>query len=336
MDALRKISKTEFTLVILSPLIGFLVFFAFRNTHLDLPRTYWQKYPLDEFIADIIIGMHLVITLLRTHINQSIFQKFKFRFTLLPIALLILLFGSSQALALSFLILPWWDAYHSGLQTFGFARLYEVKAGNNPHHYRRLEWWFNHAIYFGPLLSGPSLLMLFEFNRFNQFNAKTYYQVFETVKSNNSFISNFFLALSFVIIAIYLCIQAKDFLKKKYRPSILKILLYLTTIPVNFYAWLTLPPLKAFMLTNFYHSLQYFYIVWSREEKSLLSLFDIDSSKIWRVLIFLSIFSLLGYLAYQRLTLQGFKTTQVFFVVISFLHFYYDGFIWSVREADLK
>jgi hypothetical protein len=42
-----------------------------------------------------------------------------------------------------------WDVYHSALQTFGFARIYDRKAGNDPMVGRRLDWHLNQLLYAG-------------------------------------------------------------------------------------------------------------------------------------------------------------------------------------------
>jgi hypothetical protein len=59
-------------------------------------------------------------------------------------------------------LVTFWDVYHSALQTFGFARIYDARAGNDPAVSRRLDWWLNQLFYVGPILAGATMMDHFE------------------------------------------------------------------------------------------------------------------------------------------------------------------------------
>ena len=103
-------------------------------------------------------------------------------------------------------------------------------------------------------------------------------------------------------------------------------------------AWAFLPPLEAFFVVNLFHALQYFAIVWSVEEHNIQRLFRLDRLRaLGPPLAFLAMAALLclaGALYYWGVH-STFRWAAAGGLVISLMHFWYDGFVWSVRRGEI-
>lgn len=122
--------------LIAAPLMAVLVFIPFKASPL-------MTFPLSEgFISiddkslatafiNVVIFSHLFIVFIRSHLNPVILKLYKWRFTLVPIALFASISYSVWLLAIVAVIGIWWDIYHSSLQTFGIGRIYDMKKGND-------------------------------------------------------------------------------------------------------------------------------------------------------------------------------------------------------------
>jgi hypothetical protein len=75
---------------------------------------------------------HLLVTVTRTHLNRAVFRRHWFRFTVLPVLLFASIVMSGLVAAGAFVVMTFWDVYHSSMQTFGLARIYGAKAGELP------------------------------------------------------------------------------------------------------------------------------------------------------------------------------------------------------------
>ena len=120
-----------------------------------------------------------------------------------------------------------------------------------------------------------------------------------------------------------------------YRISQQKVMLLVSTGSVSIYAYGFLPPIEALFIANFFHALQYFAIVWWTEKQNLRSLLGSSRLPQWLPLVaFLGVVALLGLgNEYARHTQLRFMVSLA--VLCSLLHFWYDGFIWSVRRRQV-
>jgi hypothetical protein len=98
-----------------------------------------------------------------------------------------------------------------------------------------------------------------------------------------------------------------------------------------------MPPIQAFFVANFFHALQYFGIVWWSEKANIRRSFGLASFKSGGALALMGFAALLGgmgvgyHSAFDRFTSPWLAIA----LVISLMHFWFDGFIWSVRRRDL-
>jgi hypothetical protein len=126
-----------------------------------------------------------------------------------------------------------------------------------------------------------------------------------------------------------------------YRISALKIGLLCSTAITSIAAWGFLPPLQAFFVVNLFHGLQYFAIVWSVEERNIRRVFGLGRldrlGTLGPPLAFLSMAGVLfaGGALYYWGAHSAIRTAVAGGLAVSLMHFWYDGFVWSVRRREI-
>ena len=127
-----------------------------------LARARYMLYGKSESTVSLFSGTftaaHLVIVFFRSHLNGSIFKLYPKRFMLAPLLLFGAMMLSSWVMIFIFILSVWWDVYHSSLQTFGFGRIYDAKAGNPSDVGRSLDRGINLLLYAGPIFAGVTLM----------------------------------------------------------------------------------------------------------------------------------------------------------------------------------
>lgn len=106
-----------------------------------------------------LIGGHLFATFVHTHGNPGVFRAHPLRFTVVPAALFVALALSPPLRVAAIVAAVIWDVHHSGMQTFGLARILARRAGNVTGEGRTLDLLLNHVLYAGPILAGAGLLV---------------------------------------------------------------------------------------------------------------------------------------------------------------------------------
>jgi hypothetical protein len=123
-----------------------------------------------------------------------------------------------------------------------------------------------------------------------------------------------------------------------YRFSRQKLLMLVTTGCVSFYAWGFLHPAGAFFVSNFFHGLQYFAMVWWSEKRNMTRTFGL-SRFVFGQLVTLSAYLLIIFSVgvwYKVYATHGASMAAASIAtVISLMHFWYDGFIWSVQKRQV-
>ena len=103
------------------------------------------------------------------------------------------------------------------------------------------------------------------------------------------------------------------------------------------WAWGFLPPFHAFFVSNFYHGLQYFGIVWAMENRNIRRSTQLERVRAGKWIAFaLFCVSLVaaGY-TYQVYGNDAFRFGAAFFTVVALMHFWYDSFVWSVAKKQV-
>jgi hypothetical protein len=229
-----------------------------------------------------------------------------------------------------------WDVYHSALQTFGFARIYDHKAGNDPLVGRRLDWYLNQLLYVGPILAGATMMDHVEdFSEYDQLGATFFTSIPGFMATNQGYVTWSILITGAGFLAYYVWAQLQ-LRRQGHNVSMQKVYLLVSTGAVSIFTWGFNTFGEAFFIMNLFHAIQYFGIVWAFEQKNLMTLFRIDRlpfGKPLTALLFLGITGAYG--LWVEAADTGIEALWAITLVVSIMHFWYDGFVWSVRKKQV-
>lgn len=288
-----------------------------------------QGSPVDAFLGAFIMA-HLVIVFFRSHANAAIRALHPVRFWVAPPALLLVLVFSGPARTAAAALAIWWDVYHSSMQTFGLGRIFDAKAGNDSEAGRALDWILCLLLYAGPIMGGSMLL----------FHASPLYSLqggawVEALVTFQPRIRLLVIVAGLLFLVLYFETYAV-LVERGYRPPREKTALHLGTAAVSIWAWGFNPLGMALFIMNFFHAWQYFALVWRYEGDNIGEVLRVPKGPRGRLLAFAgmtglgflygAVFGVLGELSSKALAVT---------LVVSLLHFWYDGFVWSVRRKQV-
>jgi hypothetical protein len=247
-------------------------------------------------------------------------------------------------LAVVLVVTTYWDTVHSSLQTFGIGRIYDMKAGADVHKGRQLDVWLNHYIYVGPFLCGPvwpAVLQIFRVADTAGLHGAA--AVGSALAAAQPAMFWMVVGTAPIFVAVYVWHVAKRW-RAGEKLSWQKYVLFVTTAIASVWAWGFNSFGQALLVVNAFHAVQYFAIVWWSERKNLAKMFGVGDFP------FATAFAALG-LVVAGLTYgfwfagvgdywtHGHPYATRFMLSltnsVALLHFWYDGFIWSVRKHDV-
>jgi tetratricopeptide (TPR) repeat protein len=304
------------------------------------------------------LGHHLP-GFMRAYGDRELFNRFRWRFVLAPplILALALLFTPPASLARA-LHLPWvhlhglelillvWGTWHGLMQTYGFMRIYDIRRGENDRTDARLD----HALCLVIFAAG----VLFSDTRMFGV-ASAMWQcglpIFgpETLATVRWIVG----AISAIVLALY----AANLIARQRRGLPINWIKLLLAASTGWFYWycgrLSTNLLIGIAMFEIYHAVQYNAIVWIYNRR----LFEKAGER----------FGPLGFMFRDRATMLGIYLAAIAayssirfvtahagdrmfsgdladarqwliaaFVTSSFLHFYYDGFIWKVSERKTQ
>jgi len=334
----------DIILLILSPLIGLVLAAPFLHPTF-LTTFFNQTYQISTegdakslivIMIDMLIMAHLFIVFFRSHGNKEIFVLHPIRFIYIPLGCIVLFTFSHVAAVTAAILAIWWDVYHSSLQTFGLGRIYDMKAGNQPTQGRRLDYLLNILLYMGPIFAGASLMPhLEEFYLYNDVSLPELANLADRIFHFQPEITNivYWVGTPFVIYYLY---SYWRFWQQGYHISWQKVTLLASTATCSILAWGMNSFGAAFFIMNFFHAVQYFAIVWHFEKKTICNTFQTKRLGLGRktgfVLFLLTSF---GYGLWTQDIVDTIGLAFAVSITISLMHFWYDGFIWSVRKKQV-
>jgi hypothetical protein len=291
---------------------------------------------LSGLLIGIFIHAHLVLVFFRSHGNTAIRQLHPYRFLLVPILLYLAMVSSPLVLITVSVLATFWDLYHSALQTFGFARIYDRKAGNDPMVGRRLDWHLNQLLYAGPILAGATMMDHIEdFSDFDQMGATLFTSIPGFMASNQGFFTWAVLISGSVFLLYYMWAQMR-LQQQGHAVSMQKAYLLVSTGAVSIYTWGFNTFGEAFFIMNLFHALQYFGIVWAFEKKNMMKLFHVDRLPMGKPLAVVLFVGLTGaYGLWVEALDTSIEALWAITLIVSIMHFWYDGFVWSVRRKQV-
>jgi hypothetical protein len=138
-----------------------------------------------------------------------------------------------------------------------------------------------------------------------------------------------------LFLAYYVCSYAK-LSRQGYSVSPLKTYLLASTGLRSIYTWGFNTWGEAFFIMNFFHAFQYFGVVWAFENKRMIRFFRVERLRFGKPLtVCLFVALAFGYGLWVQSLDSGIQWLWAITLVVSILHFWYDGFIWSVRKRQV-
>jgi Flp pilus assembly protein TadD len=285
------------------------------------------------------MGHHLP-GMMRAYGDRALFERFRWRFIFAPIFLVAVCVAFTWwDLKGIILVVFFWGVWHGMMQTYGFCRIYDAKMGSFAALTRRLDFalcgiWFAAAV----LLSSERMTDTLE----------TYYA------SGGPYVSpwllhnarQIMLLVAVAVSVLFLANFSRMWIQGK-RPNPVKLALLGSSIVFWWYCNNGVANILAgIALFEVFHDVQYLSLVWiynrNRVEKDrsiggfMRFVFRRSGSLVGLYIGLVFAYGSLGYFN-SRLEVETIKRVLTGVVAASgLLHFYYDGFIWKVRERSTR
>lgn len=203
---------------------------------------------------------------------------------------------------------------------------------------RRLDWWLNILIYIGRILAGAKMMAHVEaFNSFEEFGNFYFTSIPAYAETNQRYMTWAIVGVGVPFLAYYVFSYMR-LAQRGYEVSSQKVALLVSTGIVTIWAWGFNAFGEAFFIVNFFHALQYFAIVWWSEKKNMCRAFGFESRPTAMrdtLIVLIAVGTGYGALALYAKAADAAFLVRVL-LVVSIMHFWYDGFIWSVRKKQVS
>src|SRR5438067_887723 len=300
----------------------------------------WAAEDIYLFVAAFGAMGHHLPGMIRAYGDRALFQRFRWRFICAPIFLIVVCAAFSVWDLKGIVLVAFiWGVWHRIMQTYGFCRIYDAKVGSFAEVTRRLDFglcgiWFATAVLLSPQRMTDTL--------------ETYYS------AGGPFVppavlragQQGLLALALVISALFLANFIWLWSSGK-RPSPVKLVLLVTSISFWWYCNnIVASVLVGIALFEVFHDVQYLSLVWIYNRKRVES--DSSIGGFMRFVfrrsgaligVYIGLIFAYGALGYYKSSIGIDVVKRILTGVVTasaLLHFYYDGFIWKVREKSTR
>jgi tetratricopeptide (TPR) repeat protein len=305
-----------------------------------LAQAKWSAQDIYIFVAAFGAMGHHLPGMIRAYGDRALFERFRWRFIFAPIFLL----GTCVAfywwdLKGIILIVFFWGVWHGMMQTYGFCRIYDAKMGSFAALSRRIDFatcgiWFAAGVLLSPARMGETIDLYYS-------SGAPFIQpwLFRGMQQG-------VLALAIGVTVLFLAHFAWTWAHGK-RQNPVKLALLASSVAFWWYCNNGVTNILAgIALFEVFHDVQYLSLVWiynrNRVEKDssiggfMRFVFRRSGSLIGLYIGLVFAYGSLGFLnSYMAME----TVTKVLTGVVAasgLLHFYYDGFIWKVREKATR
>jgi hypothetical protein len=300
----------------------------------------WSAQDIFLFVGAFGAMGHHLPGMIRAYGDRSLFARFKIRFIVAPIALLAICIWSSvyniQAIQL---VAMAWGIWHGMMQTYGFCRIYDAKASARAAARARVDLalcvaWFSAAVLLSPMRFRTLLELYYESG--GPVVASSVVAALQT---------GIVVALGLVT-AVFLWRQWSDWRAGR-GASPIKLTLLVSSIGFWWYCNNGVQNiLVGIALFEVFHDVQYLAIVWiynrTRVERDqtiggfMRFVFRRSGALIGVYVGLVMAYGAIG-LTQSAISAESIRYGLIGIVTASaLLHFYYDGFIWKVREPQTR
>ncbi len=300
----------------------------------------WSAQDIFLFVGAFGAMGHHLPGMIRAYGDRALFQRFKVRFIVAPLAILaVCLWSAFYNIQAVQLVAMAWGIWHGMMQTYGFCRIYDSKASARAAARARADLalcaaWFSAAV----LLSPMRFRGLFEL----------YYE------SGGPVIASAAVAGMRAAVMVALAVVTVVFLWRQWSDwragrgaSPVKMVLLVSSIGFWWYCNNGVQNiLVGIALFEVFHDVQYLAIVWiynrTRVERDksiggfMRFVFRRSGALIGVYVGLVLAYGAIG-LTQSAITVEWIRHSLIGIVTASaLLHFYYDGFIWKVRETQTR
>ncbi len=305
-----------------------------------LAQARWSAQDIYLFVAAFGAMGHHLPGMIRAYGDRALFERFRGRFIIAPIFLLgtcvTFYWWDAKGIVL---IVFLWGVWHGMMQTYGFCRIYDAKMGSFAALSRRLDFatcgiWFAAAV----ILSPPRMTDALE----GFYASGVPFIAPAAIHALQQTLLAAAIAVSIICVANFAWMWMAG---KRQNP--VKLALLVTSISFWWYCNNGVTNILAgIALFEVFHDVQYLSLVWiynrNRVEKDsniggfMRFVFRRSGSLIGLYIGLVFAYGSLGYLN-SHIGLETVKRVLTGVVAASgLLHFYYDGFIWKVREKSTR
>lgn len=322
---------TDLALIVAAPLLVW--------CGLTLAKTVWTPSQITSFALIWAIGHHLP-GMMRAYGDRALFQRFRWRFILAPIALVVIgvysTWSESSAIPLA---VGFWGLWHYLMQAYGFVRIYDAKYGSVDPWTCRLDQAMCLAWFAGAAVLTDNGL----FSDLNLF-----YKAGGPVISP-AVIHSLQTAAGVILVTVTALFLGNAIWHtwRGQPPSPIKLVLMVTTFAYYWYCLASVSSLLvSYALFELFHDAQYLTIVWAFNEKRAEKdagagsftrfLFRRRGGLIGVYLALILTYGLLNFGTREWIDGKWQRALLGLFLASTVLHYYYDGFIWKLRESATR
>jgi Flp pilus assembly protein TadD len=285
---------------------------------------------------------------IRAYADPGLFRRFKLRFTVVPAAILLMAFFFAQ-LDLNALVCAtvMWGVWHGAMQINGFLRIYDSKVGSISPITARLDRlmclaWFGLAVFHSPAK---------EFSLVSQYYASGGALLPPAALHYMRTAWDVGTAIITILFAVNVWRQSKA----GHRPSSVKHLVLASSFGFWWFcATASGSLLFGIILWEIFHDVQYNALVWVYQRRRMAAHMRPSRLEAWlfrpgalgfiayagaiAAYGWIGVVTSFGSLQSETAFLNGAAPPWIIHLTIAsaLLHFYFDGFIWKVRETELR
>lgn len=278
-------------------------------------------------------GHHLP-GMIRAYGDHDLYQRFKLRFILAPPLVFLAYFPLYHYhFGLYRLIILVWATWHGFMQLYGFVRIYDAKVGSTSKATANWDWLVCLCGFVTPRLLRPEQVS----NTLNHWYSVGGF----TISPGALNVVRWGAIVSCVVVLIGFSVNYLLQLYRGPKPNPLKLVMLASGIGTWWFAMCYVEELiLGIALFDICHDVQYLAIVWLYncrrvDSDSQLNSFMRYVFRRGMVLLYLGLIVAYGALGLVAPLVSHAAVSRVFYAILftsTILHYYYDGFIWKMRE----
>ncbi|MCA9109580.1 MAG: tetratricopeptide repeat protein [Planctomycetaceae bacterium] len=322
-------SRIDTLLILLTPLLAIPAVLI-----LSSPRVGVRAATISLIVTAFFATGHHLPGLIRAYGDRELFERFKLRFILAPPLVFLAYFPLyDYHFGLYRLIIIAWATWHGFMQLYGFVRIYDAKVGSTSRATANWDWLVCLCGFVTPQLISPTQISL----TLKHWSSLGLPMVPHSVVNGIRWVAVIICLLAFAGFTV-------NYLFQSYRgtkPNPLKLLMLFSGIGTWWFAMCYVEePILGIALFDICHDVQYLAIVWLYNSRRVSSNAPMNGFMryVFRrgmVLLYLGLIVAYGSMGVVAPLVGNAAISKVFYAIIftsTILHYYYDGFIWKVRE----